>query len=314
MYMKFQTVTITSEDADIRLDRYFKRYHPEVAFGMIAKLVRKKDIKLNGKRADISTKLVEGDILSYPKLQEKELIASSIQHKDKDIELIKNSVIFMDENILVLNKPSGLAVQGGSKIKISVDDLAEHLKYDYEDKPKLVHRLDKETSGLLVLARKTSVAGDLSEVIKRKNFHKIYLALCLNTPKSASGKIDMPIEKTLDTKTNFEKVTATTKGKTAVTYYKVVDRAASKYSLIEAEIITGRTHQIRVHLSSIGCPIMGDDKYGIRSEISSGIRDKLYLHAYKLQFELRGKEYNFTADLPNYFADALDDFGLLIKE
>jgi len=298
--MKFQTVTITSEDADIRLDRYFKRYHPEVAFGMIAKLVRKKDIKLNGKRADISTKLVEGDILSYPKLQEKELIASSIQHKDKDIELIKNSVIFMDENILVLNKPSGLAVQGGSKIKISVDDLAEHLKYDYEDKPKLVHRLDKETSGLLVLARKTSVAGDLSEVIKRKNFHKIYLALCLNTPKSASGKIDMPIEKTLDTKTNFEKVTATTKGKTAVTYYKVVDR--------------GRTHQIRVHLSSIGCPIMGDDKYGIRSEISSGIRDKLYLHAYKLQFELRGKEYNFTADLPNYFADALDDFGLLIKE
>ncbi|MDF3047292.1 MAG: ribosomal large subunit pseudouridine synthase [Candidatus Midichloriaceae bacterium] len=313
--MKFQTVTITSEDADIRLDRYFKRYHPEVSFGVIAKLVRKKDIKLNGKRADISTKLAEGDSLSYPKLQETALTTrDSIQHKDKDIELIKNSVIFMDENIIVLNKPSGLAVQGGSKIKISVDDLAEYLKYDYKDKPKLVHRLDKETSGLLVLARKTSIAADLSEVIKRKNFHKIYLALCLNTPKLASGKIDMPIEKTLDTKTNFEKVTTTAKGKNAVTYYKVVDKAASKYSLIEAEIITGRTHQIRVHLSSIGCPIMGDDKYGIRSEISSGIRDKLYLHAYKLEFELKGKKYKFAADLPNYFADALNDFGLILED
>lgn len=314
--MKFQTVTITSDDADIRLDRYFKRHHPNISFGVIAKLTRKKQIKLNGKRADISTKLSDGDVLTYPTLQEQHDDTPRLDTRihDKYIDLIKDAVLFMDEHIIVLNKPFGLAVQGGSKIKVSVDDLSVYLKYDYDEKPKLVHRLDKDTSGLLVLARKANVAAELSEVIKRKNFHKIYLALCLNVPKEKSGKIDMPINKLTDPKTNFEKVKEDPKGKHAITHYRVLDRAAAKYSLIEANIITGRTHQIRVHLSSIGCPIIGDDKYGVRSEVSSSVADKLYLHAYKLEFELRGKEYKFNAELPDYFNDALNDFGLSVKD
>jgi 23S rRNA pseudouridine955/2504/2580 synthase len=311
--MKAQSVTITADDQGIRLDRYFKRHHSEVNFGIIAKLVRKKQIKLNGKRADIGTKLAEGDILTHPKLHEQHTPHKELQVNDKYIKLIKDAVVFMDAHIIVLNKPSNLAVQGGSKIKISVDDLSAYLQFEYTEKPKLVHRLDKDTSGLLVLARKTNVAAELSEIIKNKKFHKTYLALCLNVPKNTSGKVDIPIDKLIDPKTNFEKVRTDIKGKRAITYYEVLDRAADKYSIIKAHIITGRTHQIRVHLSSLGCPIIGDDKYGIRSEIANNIVDKLYLHAYKLDFDLRGKHYNFSADLPNYFNDALNDLGLSVK-
>ncbi len=314
--MKFKTVTITSDDANIRLDRYFKRHHANVSFGVIAKLVRKKHIKVNGKRSDISTKLVEGDVITHPNLHEQaksefEQVFKPVVNS-KYVDIIMNSVIFVDENIIVLNKPLGLAVQGGSKIKVSVDDLSVHLKYDYDEKPKLVHRLDKDTSGLLVLARKANTAAKLSGIIKHKNFHKTYLALCLNAPKTMSGKIDTPISKIKDLKTNFEKVAENPKGQYAITYYKVLDRAFNKYSLIEAQIITGRTHQLRVHLSSIGCPIIGDDKYGTRSEISNSVQDKLYLHAYKLEFELEGKEYQFTAPLPDYFNDALNNLGLSV--
>ncbi len=311
--MKLKTITITADDDGIRLDRYFKRHHPNISFGVIAKLTRKKQIKLNGKRADISTKLTSGDTLIYPSLQEQDMPRPEPRMNDKYISLIQDAVIFRDEHIIVLNKPFGLAVQGGSKIKVSVDDLSVYLKFEYSEKPKLVHRLDKDTSGLLVLARKANIAAELSEIIKRKNFHKTYLALCLNVPKNMSGKIDIPINKLTDPKTNFEKVKPDAKGKHAITYYEVLDRAADKYSLIKADIITGRTHQIRVHLSSLGCPIIGDDKYGTRSEVANSVADKLYLHAYKLEFELKGKHYKFNAELPDYFNDALNDFGLSVK-
>lgn len=311
--MKYQTIIVNSDDEGIRLDRWFKRHHPNTPFGIIAKLIRKKDIRLNEKRADISDKIKAGDKISFPILNEyndEMEITKKAEVSDKYIKLILDSVIYKDEHIIVINKPIGLAVQGGSKIKISVDDLAEYLKFGYEQKPKLVHRLDKETSGLLVLARKSNVASDLSKVIQGKNFDKTYLAICVGVPKVHSGKIDTPIEKLEDPDTHFEKVKTSATGKKAVTFYKVLDRAEKQYSLIQADIITGRTHQIRVHLSSIGCPILGDEKYGLRSEVSRVVEDKLYLHAYILKFDLYGKTYKFTAEFPKHFKEALNDLGL----
>lgn len=312
--MKFSTVTIYSDDHGIRLDRFFKRYYKDLHFTLIAKLVRKKLIKLNGKRADISTKLSQGDVLTFPIIEintaHQEPSNATNHNLDRYANVIKDSVIYEDENIIVINKPYGLAVQGGSKIKVSVDDLSIYLQKDYPEKPKLVHRIDKDTTGLLVLARSSSIASKVSELIKSKNFHKIYLALCLNEPTHLSGKIDSPLSKVNSDYNGYEKVSVHDKGKQAITFYQVLDYAANKYSLIEAKIITGRTHQIRVHLSSIGCPIVGDDKYGIEDNLSNVIQNKLYLHAYRLEFELLGQKYKFNAPLPVYFTEALNNLGL----
>lgn len=314
--MKYQTIIVNQDDNGIRLDRWFKRHYPNTPFGIIAKLVRKKDIRLNDKRADIADKISTGDKLSFPMLKEYDDEPTQKRTNDisdDDIKMILDSVIYKDDYIIVINKPTGLAVQGGSKIKISVDVLAEHLKFEYDEKPKLVHRLDKETSGLLVLARKSNVAADLSRVIQGKHFDKTYLAICVGVPKVLSGKIDTPIEKLEDAETKFEKVKPSQTGKKAVTFYQVLDRAEKQYSLIQADIITGRTHQIRVHLSSIGCPILGDEKYGQRSEVSRVVEDKLYLHAYKLGFTLYAKKYSFDAEFPPHFKEALNDLGLSVN-
>lgn len=313
--MKFNSITIDPQNNDIRLDRYFKRHYNHVNFASIAKLIRKKLIKVNGKRADISTRLISGDIVIIPDfINEQIFTPKEINIDTKYIKLIKDAVIFKDENIIVINKPSGLAVQGGSKIKISVDDLSVYLQDEYPQKPKLVHRIDKDTTGLLVLARSSNIAAKISEVIKFRKFHKHYLAICLNRPKNSSGKIDFPLQKIKDENIDFEKVEKTKDNtKKAITYYDVLDYAAQKYCLIQVQIITGRTHQIRAHLSMIGCPILGDDKYGINSNISHIEQNKLFLHAYRLEFELLGKNYRFIADLPSYFIQALNNLGLSVN-
>lgn len=304
-----KTVVIESEDHDIRLDRWFKRHEPHMQFSMLAKLMRKGKIRVDGKKQDPSFRITEGETLTYPIIHvaDEDVVRVKAPMQNRYIDEINDAIIFMNDDIIVLNKPAGLAVQGGSKISISVDDLAEELKFEYDQKPKLVHRLDKETSGILVMARKTSVAAELSEMFRVKQISKKYLALVTGLPKPFEGKIDIPLEKVMNDKENFEKVDKSAKGKKAITYYKVLDYASDVMALVELDLITGRTHQIRAHMSLIGHPIFGDDKYG---DFESRQEKKLYLHSYKTEFEYKGEKFSFTADLPTHFKEKLSFVGL----
>lgn len=315
--MKFQTIKVTSVDDGVRLDRWFKRNYPNITFGSIAKLTRKKDILLNGKRVDVSDKVHDGDEVKFPEfllnVEASQSVPDKPRHSNEIKRQVQEMVIFEDKNIIVLNKPAGFAVQGGSKIKHSIDDYAQFLVGEDEGRPKLVHRLDKETSGILILAKRADVAAKLSEIFRMKRIKKKYLAITQGVPSEMEGKIDIVINKEED-EDGFEKVRKSAAGKRALTYYKVLDRAASLYAVLELDIVTGRTHQIRVHLSEIGCPVIGDDKYGARSALAESFGKHLFLHAYQISFELLGKKYDFEAELPDYFYKALNYFELSVKK
>lgn len=314
--MKFNIISITNEDDGIRVDRFFKRHHPNVSFAIIAKAIRTKKIKLNGKRCEVSSRLNEGDELSFPEFNISENIEVSprpqlSKHLERLAKTLNQNIIYQDDEIIAFNKPAGVAVQGGTKISASVDEAMEFFKDDNDHPPKLVHRLDAPTSGLLVLAKKTSVAAKLSEVLRLRQAAKYYLAIAVGVPTAKTGKLVTSIAK--KSKDGFEKMENDRFGKKAITKYLVLDHAAKDYSLILLKIETGRTHQIRKQLTEVGIYILGDDKYGKRSSITSLITDKLYLHAFRMEFSLNNKNYKLDAPLPKYFEDALNNLGLNVK-
>ncbi len=228
----------------------------------------------------------------------------------RDVAFMQSLVIFKDKNILVLNKPSGLAVQGGTNTDRHVDGMLDALKFEAAEKPRLVHRIDKNTSGLLVLARNRKYAELLTKAFREHQLQKTYLAFCIGVPRQHEGEIKGRLLKV------GEKSVIDRDGKEAVTLYKVLDTAGNKFSLIAASPLTGRTHQIRAHLESIGCPIAGDDRYygEVRQKFSI-FADKLYLHAYKINLSaLYNKKLEITAGLPDYFKESLKAAGIIFKE
>ncbi|MFI4984295.1 MAG: RluA family pseudouridine synthase [Rickettsiales bacterium] len=311
MKKEHNQIAVLSDDSGIRLDRWFKRHHPETPFGIIAKLVRKGLIRINGKRAEVSTKINEADNLTFPELPSLKEQKNSDILNNKYKEDLLNSVIFKDENIIVINKPAGLAVQGGSKITISVDSLLHYLKFDSENKPKLVHRIDKETSGILVLARNNQTVTKLAWLFKSKDMTKSYIALLEGLPRPYTGKVESSIEKLF--KDGYEKMRTSDEGKLAISTYQVIDHAADKFALVAMQPVTGRTHQLRIHAAQLDCPIVGDDKYNLKKIKYDFVADRLFLHAYSMEFTMDNKFYRFSADLPNYFSSALKHLGLELK-
>ena len=228
----------------------------------------------------------------------------------RDAEFILSLVIYKDDNIIVLNKPSGLAVQGGTNTSRHVDGMLEALRFELNEKPKLVHRIDKDTSGVLVLARNRTWADRLTKAFREHTLPKTYLALVNSCPKNPAGEIKAPLEKC------GEKSLVSPDGKPAATVYKTLDEVGSKFALVEASPLTGRTHQIRAHMEYIGCPIVGDDKYfgGEKRQKYASIPDKLYLHAYKIDLSaLYNKKTVIKAALPEHFKKALAALGIEFK-
>ena len=277
---------ITDENKELRLDRFL--ISKGLNFSLIQKLVRKKLIKVNDQKTEISYRLNYGDnvtIFANLNFEEKTKAPKSVSLDI--ISKLKNSIIFQDENLVVINKKTGLAVQGGSGIKTSVDDIIAHLKFNNGQNPKLVHRLDKDTSGILLIARNRKSADFLTNSFREKTIKKTYFALVKGIPSQKSGIIDIPlckkyhgiIEKVYPDQIN---------GKKAITNYKLLEYFEDKdCSLLECNPITGRTHQIRVHLKEIGHPIIGDFKYGNKNTDfkNLGLAKRLYLHAFKIEIE-----------------------------
>jgi 23S rRNA pseudouridine955/2504/2580 synthase len=312
--------TIAEEDHDIRLDRWFKRHYPALQHSMLERYLRKGDVRLDGKKAKSSDRIQIGQTISYPELgSDLEFIKAKPDTSEQDAKFVQSLVIYKDNNIIIINKPFGLPVQGGTKIKKSLDDMLGGLMFDAKERPKLVHRLDRDTSGVLVLARSTKTAAILSKMFAGKDIEKTYLALVHGCPKQAMGTIDSRLVKAVLGESSYERVAVNEEdGKYAKTEYRVLETLVRKYSLMELSPLTGRTHQLRVHMQSIYCPIVGDEKYGGVDAQSSdvGIADGLHLHARRVVIPAfgSGKQIDVKAELPPHMKETFKALGIEVKK
>ncbi len=330
---RVQTLVVAQEDADQRLDRWLRRQFPHVMQGRIEKMCRKGELRVDGGRVKASTRLEAGQNVRIPPLpepgQEPQLPRRSTVSA-ADAKMIQQAVIYRDDHIIALNKPPGLPTQGGSKQTRHVDGLAEALRFDYDEKPRLVHRLDKDTSGVLVLARTRQMASALTAAFRHRETRKIYWAVVAGVPHPFLGEIKYGLVKAMGGgKGQGEKmhclhprdVDSTPGAKRAITQYATLYRVASRAAWVAMEPITGRTHQLRAHMAEIGHPIIGDGKYGGSGQENLGdgwgaqlggmISNKLHLHARTMRFEhpVTRKLITVTAPLPDHMNHTFDTFG-----
>ena len=286
--------TIDADDDGIRIDRWFKRHYPNVTHVLLEKLLRKGEVRLDGKRAKAADRIVAGQSMKLPpqvvhaKASEKPKAAADAPHPlaTKDMGSLADRILYMDKQVIVIDKPPGLATQGGSGLTKHVDGMLDSLQYEKPTRPKLVHRLDRDTSGVLLIARTAQAASGLSQSLALRDTSKVYWALTRGVPKQKNGVVKGALAKEggHGPHGRDERMAVTEEGeegaKFALTEYAVVGTAGTEFAWVAARPITGRTHQIRVHLASLGTPIVGDFKYGGTDARPSGaIADKLHLHA-----------------------------------
>jgi len=305
--------TVGHDDEGVRLDRWFKRHLPKVGFAMVSRWARTGQIRVDGKRADVDTRLTAGQVLRVPPGGEAKPGAPAARVRkpltEEQIELADSMVLTQDRAAIVLNKPPGLATQGGSGTKEHVDGLLDAYA-ETGPRPRLVHRLDKDTSGVLLIARTPGSAAFFSKRFSGRSARKIYWALVVGVPSINDGMIELPLAK--QPGTGGEKMHVDEKeGQAARTRYRVLDRAGNRAAWVELHPMTGRTHQLRVHMAAIGHPIVGDGKYGGQEAFLSGsISRKMHLHARRLIIEHPdGVPLDVTAPLPEHFANSLGQLG-----
>ena len=283
---KLPTHTVSDDESGIRLDRWFKRHFPTLTHGQLQKLLRTGQVRVAGKRADASARLEAGQEIRVPP-QVATPTAAIIEAKDErkntqTAQKLKKLILFQDDDVIVLNKPAGLAVQGGTGLKENLDDMMAALG-DGKTKPKLVHRLDRDTSGVLLVARTTYAASKLTEAFRDRATQKIYWGLTYGVPKPAQGRIDAPLIKDGEIMRIAKKKEE--EAKTAFTVYQVLESAKGKAAFVAMWPITGRTHQLRVHMAYIGHPLLGDPLYATETPTSlpmDEMGEGLHLHARRL--------------------------------
>lgn len=305
---------IVGEDDDgIRLDRWFKRHLPDANFNLVSRWARTGQLRVDGARATPGDRLTAGQVLRVPPAEAPKAPRPKTDRPPlsaEQTEFIQSLVIHKDASALVINKPPGLATQGGTKTHEHVDGLLDGLCYDLETRPKLVHRLDKDTSGVLVLARTSRAAAYFAKNFSGRTARKLYWALVVGVPEVEDGFIDLPIGK--QPGTGGEKMQVDNEeGQSARTRYRVIEHAGSRCAWVELQPLTGRTHQLRVHMAAIGHPIVGDGKYGLQEAfLTGGISRKMHLHARRIRIgHPDGDKLDVTAELPRHFAESMHTLG-----
>jgi 23S rRNA pseudouridine955/2504/2580 synthase len=311
-----RTFTVADDDDGIRLDRWFKRHLADVSFNQVSRWARTGQLRVDGKRAAPGDRLEAGQVLRLPP-PEIASVASQAPRKrelvvltDDEREFVEGMIIDKGRDYFLLNKPPGLATQGGTKTKNHLDRLLHGLADDEGNRPKLVHRLDKDTSGALLVARTARAAGHYAKAFAGRTAKKIYWAIITGVPSIDDGLVDLPLAK--QPGTGGEKMHVDEKdGQAAKTRYRVIDRAGNRAAWVELQPLTGRTHQLRAHMAAIGHPIVGDAKYGgADAFLTGGISRKMHLHARRLRIDgLDRREIDGRADLPAHFAETLASLG-----
>ena len=272
-----------------RIDYFLKKKNPKLSFPNICTLLRKGIVKVNNKKVKNTYILKEKDLVVSRLNFLPPTVKKKISSRNK--LFFDNLVIFKDKNYYIINKPPGLAVQGGTKVKINLDKILENLETNPENRPKLVHRLDKETSGILIVSRNLKATTFFGELFKKRKIEKIYITIVHGMLKGKQGKIKIPLtynEKTYHSETDYR-----------------VMHSKNNESILLVKILTGRKHQIRKHFFEIGHPILGDSKYNKKMKGSSKFNN-LYLHSYSIKFDdIDGKQKFFDCELPHYFKERL---------
>jgi 23S rRNA pseudouridine955/2504/2580 synthase len=305
--------TVSPDDDGIRLDRWFKRNLPEANFTAVARMARTGQLRVDGKRAAPGDRVEAGQVIRIPPLVEAHEPAprrERPQLSEDEIAFVRGLVIEADPAAILLNKPPGLATQGGTRTKEHVDGLLGGLVEEDAPRPKLVHRLDKDTSGVLLVARTPRAAAFFSKAFSGRTARKIYWAIVIGVPSIEDGIIDLPIAK--QPGTGGEKMHVDeAAGQAAKTRYRVIERAGNRAAFVELQPYTGRTHQLRVHMAAIGHPIVGDGKYaGQEAFLTGSISRKLHLHARRLRIDHPdGGRIDVTAEPPEHFAATLTSLG-----
>lgn len=319
-----QNIPVSEQDEGMRLDRWFRQYFPQIRHGMLEKFLRKGQVRLDGGRVKANARLTPGQMVRVPPLpiedepRESRPPASNASRAE-DRQFLQKLVIFEDEALLVLNKPYGLAVQGGTKTRRHIDGMLNSWSNGDahgDARPRLVHRLDRDTSGVLVLAKSRKVATRLGEFFQKHQIEKTYWALTAGVPQPKEGTIRLPIAKrmvNIADNEGIERVVPATgeDAKQAISDFQTLDMAAEEIGFLALRPRTGRTHQLRVHCAALGLPIVGDGKYGGEKAKIDGLSAKMHLVCRQMSFRhpLTQKPVSFTAPVEGHFRQSLKFFG-----
>lgn len=281
-----QTKTVKLEEAGMRLDRWFKVHFPSVRHGELEKYLRKGQVRVAGGRAKSNRRLEAGEDIRIPPLSESPP-KKKPAFDPKDAADVREMIVFEDAEIMALNKPFGLAVQGGSKMTHHLDGMLASLEKDGE-RPRLVHRLDKDTGGLMLVAKTRQAAQRLGDVFKSHDVDKIYWAVTAGAPRPREGTINLAIAKKMMRVADGEAERVVPaegeSAKKAITDYQTLEEVGHGVAFLAMRPVTGRTHQLRVHAAAVGCPIIGDGKYGGARSKLPGVSPKLHLFCRSMTF------------------------------
>ena len=320
-HAKVETIRVGEDEADMRLDRWFRVHFPEVGYSYLQKLLRSGQVRVNSKRAQANDRLESGfeirvpAIVRLPKKKGSGLKAPPGVSKG-DRNAIENMILYEDQHVLVLNKPFGLAVQGGTGTKKHIDGMLEHMSGRFGgERPRLVHRIDRDTTGILLVALTRDAAAKLGRTFQTRSAAKTYWALVNGVPKPAQGKIEAALVKASGPE--GDRVRKALPGEQAVamhatTHYSVIDHVARKAAWVSLKPVTGRQHQLRAHMHMIGHPIVGDNKYeGDVNMPAENIDKKLHLHARRLiiPHPKTGAKLDITAPLPEHMKATWEVLG-----
>lgn len=311
---------VNGDEDGMRLDRWFKAHYPGLSFGQLQKLLRTGQVRVDGKRAKSNVRLSKGQEVRIPPLATDEKSVNAAPKRampradDKDGDFLRSILLYEDKDIYVFNKPAGLAVQGGSGMTRHLDGMMEALRDKQGQKPRLVHRLDRDTSGVIVVARKRSIATALTKAFRERSTQKTYWALVRGVPKPKQGRVSTYLAKYQAEDGDRMRVArhGDDGAQHAVTHYSVVDQVGQKLSWLTMKPVTGRTHQLRVHTAYMECPIIGDPKYfNIENwELPGGIQKKLHLHARRIRIpHPKGGMLDVTAPLPPHMQQSWNLLG-----
>ncbi|MBK6705419.1 MAG: RluA family pseudouridine synthase [Caulobacteraceae bacterium] len=310
-----ETVEVGHDDGEPRVDRWLRRRFPQLTQGQVEKLLRTGQVRVDGARVKASDRLAPGQSVRIPPLPDAPARRDPNALSEKDEEYVRSLVIHRDNDVIVLNKPHGLAVQGGAKTPRHLDLLMEGLKFDADKKPKLVHRLDRDTSGCLVLARHPRAAAFLAEAFRDRDTDKIYWAIVVGSPRPKVGELRSWIRKApgprdADREMMVRALQTEEGAVHAITQYAVVSEAAQRATWVALRPVTGRTHQLRFHMAEMGHAIAGDPKYKCDRPTLNDLGGSLLLHARAIRMpHPSGGELKVIAKLTGHFKAAFNTLG-----